>query len=147
MGKIDINKIRNQILNGNYNIKKEIQFLSYRELSDILFDLAFETENISFYFFISYLAIIEKCPEYHILALSLLQVVFSHIEGVSNISFFHAKEAVRLNNNNISYKISLLDFYNNPSHLLSYEEAMKLSNEILLREPNNKIAKKIIGSL
>lgn len=64
----------------------------------------------------------------------------NHLEGAYQAAFFHAKKAVGLSPNDISYKEYLLLFYEIPEQLLTKEEATDIAKEILEEDPENKVS-------
>uniref|UniRef100_UPI0025A9E659 hypothetical protein n=1 Tax=Thomasclavelia cocleata TaxID=69824 RepID=UPI0025A9E659 len=55
--------------------------------------------------------------------------------------FYHQKKAVELEPQNIDFKEYLISYNSLPDKILSDEETLEISKQILKADPNNKIVK------
>lgn len=134
------------ILRGDFLTAKELASqMDMETLNDNLFLIAYDEENITPLGFINFLLVKEETSEYHYIASFLLSMALNYLEGAYQIAFHHAKRAVELTPNDISYKEYLLFFNTIPDKLLNNEEAQEIANEILEYEPTNKTALSIVS--
>ena len=125
-------KFNDAILQGDFVKAKELaSYMDTDTLGDTLFLLAYDHENIATYGFISYLLLEEETSELHYIASYLFSMAFNHLEGAYQTSFHHAKKAVVLSPNNMSYKEYLLFFNDIPDKLLGNEEAFEIAKKFL----------------
>lgn len=141
-----INKLKEYIIDGKFIEAEEmIQYVSCEELENILYNLAYDSGSICPYSFACYLAMKEKQAEYHYIASIILSMGLNHLSGSYHVALFHAREALKLEPNLLKYKEYLLFFYHTPDELLSHDEAISLSKEILLENSKSEIALNIIN--
>ncbi|MBT2696635.1 hypothetical protein J7E79_04275 [Bacillus sp. ISL-40] len=114
-------------------------------LTETLFLIAYDDETIAPYGFANYLLFDKETSELHYLASFLLCMGLNHLDGAYQTSFFHAKRAIELAPEDISYKEYLLLFFEMPEPLLSKDEATKIAKEILKVDPENKAALSVIN--
>lgn len=77
----------------------------------------------------------------------LQRIFYVTLDGAYAAAFYHAKECVRLEPGNLSYKEFLLFFYEIPDKLLDREMALQIAREILNEEPNRQVARKLIKNI
>ncbi|ULT57395.1 hypothetical protein L1999_02035 [Neobacillus drentensis] len=127
------------IKKGEFVKAKQLSMtMDLEALTETLFLIAWDDEPITPYGFANYLLIDKETSELHYLASFLLSMGLNHLDGVYQTSFFHAKRAVELAPEDISYKEYLLLFFELPEPLLSKDEATKIAKEILKVDPENK---------
>ncbi|MCW6086064.1 MULTISPECIES: hypothetical protein [Clostridium] len=81
----------------------------------------------------------------HYIASELFSMPLCHVTGAYNSSLFHARRAIELDPNNISYKEYILLFYNLPEKLIGQYEAKKFAQEVIEKLPNSKVALYILN--
>lgn len=69
-----------------------------------------------------------------------------HIEGAYSVALFYARELLKVSPS-VRNREQLLFFYQIPEKLISKDEAIEISIEILNQEPDNTVAKKVVYSL
>lgn len=140
------NTLTQYIIFGHYKEAKAISFdnMSENDFYNLITSIGFATESIAIYTFICFLIIEYESAHLHQLAAVLISQGLSHLEGAYSSGLFHARRAVTLSPDIISYKEYLLLFNTIPDKLLSDSEAKKISEEILLQDPNNITALKTI---
>lgn len=127
------------IVKGDFSKAKYLSIhMDLETLTDTLYLIAYDDETITPYGFVNYLLLDKESSELHYLASFLLSMGLNHLEGAYQTAFFHAKKAVELSPNDISYKEYLLLFYEIPEQLLTKEEATDIAKEILEEDPENK---------
>ena len=70
---------------------------------------------------------------------------FSHFPEGHLAGYYHARRALELDPFNIHYKEYLLEFRIIPEQILSREEAVQLSKEVIKDKPDSYRAKEILG--
>ncbi|MBD1372882.1 hypothetical protein IC620_10995 [Hazenella sp. IB182357] len=129
------------VQNGNFiNAFEQLKSLSEEKFEKRVVSVAFELENISAYFFM--LSVIEKSENafHHYIASVVLSTALSHLTGAYHAGLYHARKAIELAPDEISYKEYLLLFHDIPERLVSSQEAFKLSLEILKVNPTRQRA-------
>lgn len=118
---------------------------TFRE--EILF-LSYENQSIINYSFLNYLLGQKETADLHELAFAILVNPLCHIEGAYISALYHAKRAVELTNRqDVGHLENLLFLHSIPDKLIDDDEAMLISNEILILDPSSDIAKETISEL
>ncbi|WP_058487092.1 hypothetical protein [Defluviitalea phaphyphila] len=139
-------KIKKLILDGNFDEAQKIaKSFDIGYIRELLIDLCYETENIIVYSFVYNMLCKEESSELHYIASELLSMPLCHVTGAYNSALFHARRAIELDPNNISYKEYILLFYNLPERLISEYEAKKIAQEVIEKMPNSKAALDILN--
>lgn len=142
------NNLIKYILIGDFKNAKTISFdvISEKDFYDLIIGLGFEIESIALYSFIYFLILEEREPAYlHQLAAVLISQALSPINGSYSVGLYHAKRAVEIDSNNITYKEYLLLFNVIPEKLLNDIQARKIAEEILAEDSTNNVALEIIN--
>jgi len=142
MGSIILKKM---ILEANYKnafiYLSKLDFKGEKDQFDLLFEMATEYDNISIYSFIYYLTTkICKSENYHLLLSEILTFPTLFIDGIYDVAVFHIKEAIKLSPSDITLKHSFIFLYGIPGIPISNNLFIKMSNEILKVDPNDKLA-------
>lgn len=139
-----IDTVRRNLEQGQYleveEIYKEVGANKFR---DILMNIAYETESISVYGFVSYMIQKQENAEWINLAVDIMLNPLCFIEGAYSIALFHARELLSIDRNAENLE-RILFFYNIPERLIDEEEARCIAEELLAIESNNKVAFQII---
>lgn len=142
-----IKNLRTLILSGQFLKAQEVASqMSFKDMENLLLELAYETESIALYSFVFSLLIETENSDLHYLASELLTQPLCHIEGAYQAGYFHAKKAIELSPDDIQLQEYLLLFYEIPESLLSKEEAVILAHKILVRNPNSQVALNLLGT-
>lgn len=118
------------------------------QVVNMIEEQAFRTGNISYYIFIDYLAKKNNDSYLHFVASNLLLNYYDDTLALDNVireAFCHAQKATELAIDNTEYKEHLLQFYEFPkkSPQLSVDDAIKLCDGVLVKEPDNQMFKEI----
>ena len=139
-------KIKKLILDGNFDeVQKIAKSFDIEYIRELLIDLCYETENIIAYSFVYNMLCKEESSALHYIASELLSMPLCHVTGAYKSALFHARRAIELDPNNISYKEYILLFYNLPERLISEYEAKKFAQEVIEKMPNSKAALDILN--
>lgn len=142
----DLNSmLKHNILEGNFKKANDIsKKMSLNDLENELLEIAFETDNISIYFFILDLLNEDANAELHEMASTILSTAYSHVVGSYNLALNHMRKAMYLDPHDITYKEGMLFFYNIPEQLITKAQAIELAKEIIKINPENERAKEIL---
>lgn len=142
-------EIFNYLTYGEYDKIIEIyNKIETEKLINILYDIAFDDQDISTYSFIMYMAEYDKKNRIFWMghAAGIINTAFCWIEGAASIDFFLAKQILKeeFTVENLEY---LTYFNRTPYYLLSDEECIKIAKKILTLDPNNSRAKEVLKEL
>lgn len=142
------NKIKKLVLNGYFDQAKII-FNSYDSnyIRKLLLKLCYETENIIIYTFLNSMLFDKEKAELHYLAAELLSMPLCHINGAYESALFHARKAIELDPDDISYKEYILFFHRLPNTIISDEEVITFATEVLSEIPDSKVALDILNDM
>lgn len=142
----DLNSmLKHNILEGNFKIANDIsKEMSLNDLENELLEIAFETDNISIYFFILDVLNEAANAELHAMASTILSTAYSHVAGSYNLALNHMRKAMYLDPHDITYKEGMLFFHNIPEQLITKAQAIELAKEIIKINPENERAKEIL---
>ena len=113
---------------------------------DAILAEAFEEADICYYEFIKYvIEYYNNSAINHNRASIIMTNALNVLPKGYEIGFDHAKKSIELEPNDYSYKEYLLLFYQIPNKLLSKDEAIKIANEILKVDQENKAAKLVLS--
>lgn len=134
------------ILSGKLKEAGEVaSTMTINELTNSLLELAYDPEGLMAYTFANYLICsLGEDSDLHYLASLLLSQPLCHFDGAYRAGLYHAKKALEISPNDTDLKVYLLFFHDIPDKLVSKEEAVILSKEILIDDPENQIAKRIL---
>lgn len=137
------------LLSANFEKAKEIlSSIPINEHEKTILKVAYQTESMIVYSFLCYLLTTENnIKTYHDIAISVLINALNFFEGAYATAFYHAKLLCDLEPQNIERKELLLFFYEIPEDLLSEEIAFNLAKDILAKEPENIVAKRILNKI
>lgn len=109
-----IQDIINLILIGEFEtaLKKEKEYS--KNISRELFEKAYDLESIAIYTYYNYKISKQENSADHYQASLILSQILNTINGAYDMSFYHAKEAIRLDPENLEYKEYILIFSNYP---------------------------------
>jgi len=148
-----MNNIKNtliqQIVSGHYKEARAMSFdvMSEKDFYNLVISLGFATESVAVYTFICFLIIEHESAYLHQLAAVLISQGLSHVEGAHSSGLFHARRAVELSPNTVSYKEYMLLFNTIPDKLLTDTEAKMIAEKILVQDPSNITALKTIEEI
>ena len=111
---------------------------------EILFYLAYDKETINSYGFLCHILKKHEKAVYHAIASVLLSNAVNYLPYVYHLALFHQRRAVELEPTNVGYKEYLLYFNDIPEKVLSDKEAIKIAKEILVLDPKNEVASRVI---
>lgn len=135
--------IKSKLARGEYiALEKSIEGMDKIKLRDVMMDIAYETESVNVYGFLSYMMRKHENEEWLKLAVDILLNPLCFMEGAYSVALFHARELLSINRNAENLE-KLLFFYNIPEKLIEKEEAYFLAEELLNIEPDNKVALQI----
>lgn len=136
------NKFRDYMLNGMYDEASILFYSLERDIAtDILIGIAMDGSILS-YGFICRLISDNNLPEHHILA-SIVNTTACFVEWAYKLAYYHAKYAASLSSD-IVYQENLLFFNEIHDKLLSDADAKIIAKNIIIKEPKNDIAIKIL---
>lgn len=134
--------LKRKIYNGELLEAVELsRTISIDDLEESLMDWAFVEPSMIVYTFLCKRLENDEDAALHSLTADILCHPLCHLDGAYRASFYHAKECVRLEPQNVSYKEFLLFFAGIPEKLLDQKLAIQLANDILQDHPNSQIAK------
>lgn len=141
------NTFESLIALGDFQEAKKIFFqMKNSEIRDSLLKIGYDTESITPYSFLCSLLIEGESSALHYMASELLSNPLCFLAGAYNAALYHARRAVELSPEDISYKEYILLFYNIPEKLISKEEAICIATEILSVNPNSTVAKDVLSN-
>lgn len=118
---------------------------------ELLMELAFETEYLSIYTYVSYRICNEKeiknLVELHQMAAELLSNCYNFIEGGYSAAFFHAKKVLELKPEDIGSLEQMLFYYIIPEKILDSKKALEIAKKIIKVDKGNRAAKRVLGEL
>ncbi|WP_310602848.1 hypothetical protein [Anaerosporobacter sp.] len=133
------------ILEGEFEIAKAICIgIPNEELEKKLDKFAFDSEDVSVYFFVVYLISENDNGILHYIAFELLASAYSFISGAYYLAYNHLRRACILEPNNYQYKESMLLFYDVPEKIVSKEQAKKIAKEVLEKMPDSQVARNVL---
>lgn len=110
------------------------------ELHQAVLGEAFDHQSVACYVLYVGLLVDQESAERHVAASELLSLALNIFPGAYGAALFHARRAVTLAPEEVSYKEHLLSFHNNPESLLSAEDVRRVAHEVLGRDPSNEAA-------
>lgn len=135
---------------GDYeSIDELFENVEITKQKDILEKIAFKTESLSIYTYINYRILKNQDKDIvylHQIAMEIL-IILCFIEGAYSSAFYHAKQILKLQPENVKNLEQLLFFYDIPERLLSEEEAITISKKILEIDKKSAVARKILDKL
>lgn len=126
-----------------YEVQELAKKITQDELFLILRKLAYQ-EGVAVYAFICFLISQENKAEYHSLAAHLLALPLCAYPGACSAGLFHAREAVRLDPEDVTNKELLLYFNRIPEQVLEKDEAIAIAKEVLRQKPDSEAAKEVL---
>lgn len=117
-----------------------------RSLREVFLNMAYDTESIAICTFLIYMYNKHTDTIWLDLIIEIMLNPLCHIEGAYSVALFYARELVRVSPS-VRNREQLLFFYQLPEKLISEDEAIEVSKEILKQEPDNMVAKKVLYSL
>lgn len=121
--------------------------MKYDEARDFILEIGYDTESIIIYSFVCSLLCEKESANLHYLASEILVNPLSFLVGAYNTALHHARRAIQLAPNDISFKEYLLLFYNIPDQLINKEEAIEIAREVVKKVPENKVALDILSNI
>lgn len=118
--------------------------LPLHELHQAILGEAFDHQSLACYGLYVGLLLDEESAERHVAASELLSLALNVFPGAYQTAFFHARRAVALAPEDVSYKEHLLSFHNNPERLLSPEEARRVAQQVLDLDPSNDAGREVL---
>lgn len=141
-------KLKSLIILGKMKEAKAVfKEMNYDEARDIILEIGYDTESIAPYSFVCTLLCEKESANLHYLASEILVNPLCFLVGAYRIALYHARSAVRLAPNDITFKEYLLLFYNIPDQLINKEEAIEIAREIVKKVPDNKHAVDILSNI
>lgn len=127
-----------------FEAKQLVNKVSKENIFLILKELVY-TEKLAVYSFVCFLLTQENNAVYHAMAAHFLALPLCAYEGAYSLGLFHAREAVRLDPDDVTNKELLLLFNRIPEHLLGKEEAIRIAKEILIAKPESYAAREVLS--
>lgn len=135
---------------GDYeSIDKLLENIEITKQKDILEKIALKTESLSIYTYINYKIFKNQDKDIvylHQIAIEIL-ITLCFIEGAYSSAFYHAKQILKLQPENVKNLEQLLFFYEIPETLLNEKEAITISKKILESDKKNVVARRILNKL
>lgn len=135
---------------GDYeSIDKLLENIEITKQKDILEKIALKTESLSIYTYINYKILKNQDKDIvylHQIAMEIL-IDLCFIEGAYSSAFYHAKQILKLQPENVRNLEQLLFFYDIPETLLNESEAITISKKILEIDKKNVVARRILNKL
>lgn len=135
---------------GDYeSIDKLLENIEITKQKDILEKIALKTESLSIYTYINYRIFKNQDKDIvylHQIAIEIL-ITLCFIEGAYSSAFYHAKQILKLQPENVKNLEQLLFFYEIPETLLNENEAIAISKKILEFDKKNVVARRILNKL
>ena len=129
---------------GKYvEIEELCKEICVNKLRDVFMDIAYETESINVYGFITYMIRKQQNIEWIKLAVDIMLNPLCFVEGAYHIALFHARELLCIDRNAENLE-RILFFYNIPERLIDKEEAQCIAKELLSIESTNTVATQIL---
>ena len=124
-------RVTKHVINMDFDEAYEIvRSLSEEELEELMLDIGFKTMNLTVYSFMNYVLQREETSSIHSLISLLMAHPLCHMEGAYTISLYHARKAIELSPQDVSYYEDILFFEGNPHVYLSKEEITATHNRI-----------------
>lgn len=142
---METTQIKEYIIAGKFiEARKIAKKIDLTTLGSELLNLAYDTENVAFYFFLLDWLFDEESAELQQITSTLLSSGLAWLAGSYKLSMNHLKRAIQLDPDKVEYKLSMLSFYEIPERLLSLAEAKKFAAQILEVYPDNARALQIL---
>lgn len=139
-GVIEMENLKINLLQGKFEIAEEkCKIMDDSKIRDIIMMIAYDTENICVYSFIQYMIKKTGKASWIELAIDVMLNPLCFIEGAYSVALFHARELLLIEKS-IKNLERIIFFYNIPERLVDEEEVKGIVKEILVVEPNNKVA-------
>lgn len=137
-------ELKIDLVQGKYqNIERVYENIDDDIIKNILLEAAYEMESLCVYSFVQYMVNKTKKISWLELAIDILLGPLCFMEGAYSVALFHSRELL-LVNRSVENLERLLFFYDIPEKLVPIEEAKMIAEEILMKEPNNKVALSVI---
>lgn len=135
--------VKLKLKQGQYvELEEILEGIDTPRVRDIMMNIAYETESISVYGFLSYMIQKRESERWLKLVIDIMLNPLCFIEGAYSIALFHARELLSINRTAENLE-RVLFFYNIPEKLIDEREACCLVQELLNIEPDNKVALQI----
>lgn len=116
-------RLTKHIINTDFDKAYEIvRNLSEEELEELMLDIGSRTMNLTVYSFMNYLLQLNETSSFHSVTSLLMAFSLCHMEGAYTISLHHARKAIKLAPQDVTYYEFILFFEGNPYVFLSKEE-------------------------
>lgn len=136
------------IVTGNFELaSQKLVAMTRNEIINELFPFAFQKPSLMYYAFFAYLLNQKETAEGHYILSEILVGPLCIFTDAYPLALYHVRKAVNLSQTEIGYKEFMLLFYHIPEKLLSKDEAIKISKEILEQDENNESALRLLNSL
>lgn len=132
--------LKKKIISGSFIEAEElVSTIDEKIFEDLVFNIAYDNENITAYSFICFLLLKKETIPLHLLALSILNYTFPHLEGAYATSLYHTKRTIELNPENIELTEMLLFFNSLPliEKLVNDKEAKEIAVTVLKKKPDS----------
>jgi hypothetical protein len=123
--------------------KALMDIYSWDEQKKILYILMERHQSVAFYTYAFFMLLDQEAGRGHLLAGELLMQL-KEVTGVQSGALFHARRAVELEPQVVTYLEFLLSFYALSEPLLTDEEAVACAQKILIFNPDHAYAKQVI---
>ena len=137
-----MNDFQKHILDGNfntaYNLAKEKK---KKEICDELIEISIKTQNILVYGFITYALLQKETVSWHSVAISVLEMAFSYVEGAYELAYCHAKRALELEPDSFEALSNIMFLSGYPDTNGTKEDFEWAKNRIRELYPNDSILK------
>lgn len=138
-----IDNVRLKLEQGQYAEVEEIcKKMNVFDLRDMFMNIAYETESINVYGFITYMMRGQEKREWIKLAIDILLNPLCFIEGAYSLALFHARELLYIDRD-VENLERILFFYSIPEKLVEHAEAYRIAEEILAIDTSNVVALQI----
>lgn len=134
------NIVKLKLERGQYiELEEMLKGMEMAELRDMMMNIAYETESVNVYGFLSYMTQKYENEEWLRLVVDIMLNPLCFVEGAYSIALFHARELLSIDRNAENLE-RILFFYNIPERLVDKKEACCLAEELLAIEPDSKVA-------
>lgn len=138
-------KIKEYIMKGNFlEAQRDLKSLDCVIFKQILLEIACDEVNICAYAFMCFLIQKQETAYYHSLASLVLNIAFCHLEGGYHAAAYHTRRALELDPDDVASQEMLIFFNRVPEKVVSTSEAIQVAKNILLKDPENQIARKYL---
>lgn len=135
--------IEKYIIQGRYEdaraIYEQFGWKEDKVAKDFFFNLAYDTGSICIYNFVVYMINTTQKTFWMEVAKEIMEGALCHIEGGYSVALFYARELLK-RERSVENLQAIIAFYEIPEQLIDEEELADLVEEILEKDPFNKIA-------